>query len=80
MEKTKKKKYFFQVLLINIKLEELRPPARTSRAPSTLPVPRSWITQNFNPPPPLLCTPSRGLHHLARFALFIFKYDKLSLL
>ena len=52
MEKTKKKKYFFQVLLINIKLEELRPPARTSRAPSTLPVPRSWITQNFNPPPP----------------------------
>ena len=53
----------------------LSPPARASRVPTPLPLSRSCSTQNRNPPSSVP-TPSRGLHHLERFALFIVKYDK----
>ena len=51
------------------------PPARASRAPTPLPLSRTCSTQNRNPPSSVP-TPSRGLHHFERFALFIVKYDQ----
>ena len=39
-----------------------------------------WSSSQNRNPPSSVPTPSRGLHHLERFALFIVKYDKKILL